>query len=449
MDASRLRARGQRRAPKPPSRASSQSASTKFNLSQLQALQSMYQSSPIIGAVRSILLHQLLSGGICLRREGELIPTTPAFQKHLSSHWLGFARNCIDSLLSIGVVAVAFDEAEDLKRAQRQLPRVAGSAPPMALAPLVVPLECCELSFRPSGSKGYSRIYEVHTLNGTLDTEARVHVMNAPDAAGNSTSLLTACFDQVSFVDCLSELALVAEASNARTQIVAAKRTLSDEFGAGSPFHDRESRQILSDLDTDASRQQLQSLQRQVELTAQINRLQTTRPSPGGGSVARGEHGHLPPPIAPSLFTLPVGHEFVNNASGGRPIARADLEALQRLSVEMVCTTFGVPPDMILNSKFDAKSAVQLELVNSTIRALSKFTSEILTATYADLYNSHDVQVELCSNQVISAEELLRLKAGGLLSVELGMPRILRSLGVAEQQVAKLVEEARADATVQ
>ena len=172
MDALRLRARGRRTAPPPPTAAADRGDGTQLNRSQMQALQSMFTSSPIIGAVRTILHHQLVNGGICLRRNGQLVPTTPAFQRHLSTHWRRFSSDCIDALFTYGLVVVAVDQDEHLAREQRRQLRRLGPVPP-AYSPLVVPMECIDISMRSGGRAGYVREYVVHTTTGRLDPDAR------------------------------------------------------------------------------------------------------------------------------------------------------------------------------------------------------------------------------------------------------------------------------------
>ena len=49
---------------------------------------------------------------------------------------------------------------------------------------------------------------------------------------------------------------------------------------------------------------------------------------------------------------------------------------------------------------------------------------------------------ELCANQVVVTEELVKLRKSGLLPVEVGMPRALRALGVAEEGVQRHVAAA-------
>ena len=142
------------------------------------------------------------------------------------------------------------------------------------------------------------------------------------------------------------------------------------------------------------------------------------------------------------MFTLPSGQVMVSNAAAGRPQARGDLAALMRLSMESICTSFGVPATMVLESKFAAGTHAEMELMNSTIRSFAKVVSDILSQTYTELYNDVDTRVELCANQVVVTEELVKLRKSGLLPVEVGMPRALRALGVAEEGVQRYVAAA-------
>jgi hypothetical protein len=109
---------------------------------------------------------------------------------------------------------------------------------------------------------GYTRHFHVHTNSAVnhacLDEDARVFVSEQPDAAGNVCSPMSKCFDALSFGHCLQELALVAESSNCRLQVVTQQRApaTSSEFG----LFDSEARGIQSDLNTEANRSQVTAL---------------------------------------------------------------------------------------------------------------------------------------------------------------------------------------------
>ena len=52
------------------------------------------------------------------------------------------------------------------------------------------------------------------------------------------------------------------------------------------------------------------------------------------------------------------GQEAATNA-GQMPQARGDFEALQRLAIEQIGATFGVPADLMFNGRFASKSTSQ------------------------------------------------------------------------------------------
>lgn len=217
----------------------------KLNMDQLEALQQLYTSSPAIAAARSVLRGQLLGGGIVLRRGGEDVTLKPEFQRYLSSKWLAFAGDVLDSFLCWGLVVVAYDEDLELQRRAARL-ATKGAKPEPVLAPMVPPRECIELAFRQTGKMGYLRQYIVYNLAGPIhatkeDTDARVFIRQQPDAVGNVVSPMATVFEMGSMVTALNELALTAEITLARPRLWTQEREKKhgQQVETNSLFFDR------------------------------------------------------------------------------------------------------------------------------------------------------------------------------------------------------------------
>mgnify|MGYP004316144929 CR=1 FL=1 len=322
MDALSIRARGKRAPPKSKSGApfnigaSIGLASTgrpgefKLNGDQMAALEALYTSSPAIVAARSVLRGQLFGGGIVLRRGGKDVALKPEFQRYLSTKWLAFAGDVLDSLLKWGLVVVAYDEDEELKDRASKVPAANGAKRDAVLAPLVPPRECIEIAYRQSGRMGYTRKYVVFNMAAPIhatkvDEDARVYIREQPDSVGNVISPMSKCFELGSFVTALTELALTAEITNARPRMWTQQR--KKEHGQGVEtnqlFFDSESRAVQSDLDTQGNAEAAKQLALQSQLVQVINRLQQrkeddngfdhVRNSFTGRGVAAGKHTHV------------------------------------------------------------------------------------------------------------------------------------------------------------
>lgn len=74
------------------------------------ALHHLYESSPSIQAARTILLGQLLSSGVTVRRAGKDVALKDTFSRHLEDVWTPFARAVIDNFLKFGFVVVSLEE---------------------------------------------------------------------------------------------------------------------------------------------------------------------------------------------------------------------------------------------------------------------------------------------------------------------------------------------------
>lgn len=350
------------------------SAEHRLNLSQVYALEHMFQGNPAVQAARTVLSGQLLSGGISLRKNGNDVELQPAFRDHLNEVWLPFAQDVIDCFLKWGMVVISYEEHEDdLRRASLLSKRRKVDGPvskgkaasraakavqqtptePPVVVPMVPMLGSYEIAYRMGGRAGYKREYMVYSTNPTtgtrVDEDARVVVKQHPDNVGNVNSPLASVFELGSFVAAIMDLAVVAESSRARPRMVTQMRKKdASALDPGNLFFDSESRAVQAGADADESAGQARALQLQQQMCDMINRLQTKHHGPdhdmhsfggAGGSKITGKMPYAPPEVAPTLFTLPKEQELAPNLSN--PESRGDLEALTRLSIEQFSAAFG------------------------------------------------------------------------------------------------------------
>ena len=320
-------------------------AEHRINLSQVYALEHMFQGNPAVQAARTVLSGQLLSGGISLRKNGSDVDLQPAFKDHLNEVWLPFAQDVIDSFLKWGMVVISYEEHEDdlrrasllSKRRRVEPPPLKGRAAsraakaveqtptePPVIVPIVPILGSYEVAYQMGGRAGYKREYLVYSCNpatGTrIDEEARVVVKQHPDQVGNVNSPLASVFELGSFVAAITELAVIAESSRARPRMVTQMRKKdASALDPGNLFFDSESRAVQAGADQDESSAQARALQLQQQMCDMINRLQTKHYgghehdmhsfSGAGSSKLTGKMPYAPPEVSPSLFHLPkVGY---------------------------------------------------------------------------------------------------------------------------------------------
>jgi hypothetical protein len=81
----------------------------KVSVDAMVALQHLYHTSPSIQAARQILMGQLLSSGVVVRRDGNDVKLKPVFSRHLEDQWIPFARTVIDHFLMFGFVVVSIE----------------------------------------------------------------------------------------------------------------------------------------------------------------------------------------------------------------------------------------------------------------------------------------------------------------------------------------------------
>ena len=342
--------------------------SNRLNVQQIYAIEGLFNTHPAVQAAKTVLHSQLFSGGVALYRDGKAQsvireskqpktasssssssspvsnssqPTrTPsesgdsegsgikeAFHRHLSTHWLAFARDVCDSFLKWGLCVVIFDlEEEDIAKKAARLAKEEEriSAPKKKrvepdsskrLIPRVPTLGTYEVGFDYVGRFGYTRKYKVYAQTPTQtqqeDEQAFVYVRNDPDSSGNVNSPLASVYELGSFVHSITELAMVAEISRATPQIVTQLRppAKSNGLDPGALFFDSESRNVQSGQDTEESQSAARALEMQAQLCSIINKLQTTNRESGqpGSSSATHSTSYMSHDIQPKLFTIPKG----------------------------------------------------------------------------------------------------------------------------------------------
>lgn len=346
--------------------------SNRLNVAQIYEIERLYNTHPAVQAARTVLQAQLFSGGVALFRDGKVQtvkktsgaakaqrigdgssssvssaqPTRApseagddsnaggiqeAFHRHLSTHWLAFAKDVCDSFLKWGYVVVVFDlESEDpSKRAARLAKAEEGISAPSRkrseplvvkrLIPKVPTLGTYEVGYDHVGRFGYTRSFKVYAqIPGQSmqeDEQAIVFMRQNPDNVGNVNSPLAAVYELGSFVHSITELAMVAEVSRATPQIVTQLRPPQKNQGLdpGALFFDSESRNVQAGQDTEESQTAAHALEMQAQLCRIINNLQTTHHEPGQSSSSA-SHSFHPHDIQPKLFTIPKGvhcHEHI------------------------------------------------------------------------------------------------------------------------------------------
>lgn len=323
---------------------------TQISDDQIAALRALYYQNPSMMAARSILVGQLLSSGIVVRRKGEDVVLTEGFAKHLEGVWIPFVRQCFDDLMVQGYVTVSIENEapgpfSGLQKRKRKSNVV-------NLVPCVTEPGTCQVSFVRGGRNGYQRVYTAKSLapgvSYGIDDQIGIFVRSHPDSLGNITSPVATCFNSASFVAALTELALQAEVVRARTLLVTQVPPRGDRGGsapidAANLFYDSESRALQSSDAAGEAEEQAASLSLLTKLCARLNQLQTHNQQQHSGAPAPA--AHVPPEVPPRLFTLP--EKQVLAPTPQQPQSRTDLEALLRQSNDSVCAAFGVPASVI------------------------------------------------------------------------------------------------------
>ena len=323
----RHRTRGARREPRPTSRTllgasvgvhPAHIGENRLNMQQMHALEHIYSTHPAVQAARTVLHGQLLSGGLQVTRGGERVELKPSFAAHLAEHWLPFAKDVVDSFLKFGLAVFSFEvEPEDtMSHAVKKIKKEGQGTHTKAerklnLVPIVPPLGTYDVGLQVAGRAGYMRKYQVYSqapgMTTEPDTEAFVHVRQAPDGTGNVNSPVASVFELGSFVSALTDLAYVAEVARSTPQITTQMRKPEKQstLDAGALFFDSESRAVATGQGAEESQDAARHLEMQSKLCALINKIQT-QGRDGVDNQQRETSGmRQPPEIPPKLFVIP------------------------------------------------------------------------------------------------------------------------------------------------
>lgn len=447
----------------------------RVSLQQMHAISHLYSTHPAVAAARTVLLGQLLSGGLSVTRGGERVSLRPAFARHLEHCWMPFARDVVDSFLQFGFAVSTFDTESSnsqlihaAKRARLSTEEVNGASSedrgtnesgskgvakksrqiPLNTVPKVPDLGSYEVAYAASGRLGYSREFYVYSCSpghGTeVDRDTHVHIRQAPDVNGNINSPIASVFDLATFVTSITEMAHVAEISRSTPSIVTQlrKEDKTNQLDNGALFFDTESRNVASGQEAEESLAAARTLELQARLAKEINNVQQFSRHPAAPSTVQTP---LRSEVPPKLFTLPKGHELSPNVQLPQP--RGDLGPLTELSIQQFSAALGVPASLIFEGKYAGKSTQQLQLLNSTVQQLATSVNEVLTACYTALYGDEDgydsepARLELRTSPLAANEEIAGLYGAGILPCEVAVPAALHALGVGPEEIDRAVEE--------
>ena len=432
---------------------------------QMAALEYVYNTSPSIQAARAILLAQLMSSGLTVRRGGSDVKLKPEFAAHLDAVWAPFAVDVFDAYMVHGFAVVSLEEAdpEPFSHIQKKAKASdntddAGSTPTSSgtasakqqqkrssFAPIVCQTGTFQLNYKMGGRKSYKRHYFVMPMHSnspdSVDEEVAVFFRMHPDGYGNVNSPCSVAYSDASFVLRLQEFALQAEQVRTRQNIVtqsapAHKTDANQPLDASSLFFDSESRAIASADEQEGSVNQASMLALMSKVSSAMNRMQPgAERQEGCGSAAPASHA--PPDLPPRLFALP---EKQTIAPVNMPEARSDLESLIRVANDRICAALGVPASIIFEGKFSSNSMSQLQLLNSTISSIAVSLNTCLTQTYRAVYGGATDDLVLVTSPLASVDEVVSLFQAGIMDIDLAMPVSLHSLGVNSKEIREALE---------
>lgn len=475
------------------------SQQVRVNQEQMHSLMNLFHRNPALQAARTVIHSQILSGGIVLKREGETIPMTAEFHRHVEEFWIPFCKEVIDSVMVFGFAVVSYEDASMLRtgieRAQSArserlamppgasqgsgnvdmnkfgvgLQSVApfggatgavGRARGPTIVPVVPALGTYDLAFSFGGNSGYVRQYIVFNRENGMqeDKIAEIFVKEHPTTAGYINSQIASVYELGSFVDAITELALVAETSRAHPAIVTQHRKVSNAATVtpADMYFDREGETNARDQQNRENETNARMLKNQQDLCMLLNELQTRVPSDGRGGFQRGPSGasagmsggggfaaRVRSETTARLFALPEQQEVANTQL---PEVRGDLVELWRTVADYMCSSIGVPSALIFETQHGShdRSHIQMSLFNATVQQIGAIVNRVLRATYARIYGgdgaSKTTELVTASTPLLANEDVIAAHTAGLIDFEDAAPLVMGSLGLPQSAIERALK---------
>ena len=402
-----------------------------LNVREGQAIYSLFHHDPVTKMCRQLIVSSVLSGGIQCLKGGK--DATPDFQDILDQYWMPFARDVLDSFFMFGFavcsVATKSQRVGQRKKAKVEVPVV----PPFGQYTMEVRMDTetyeQTLHFVPLRS----------TIGADLDTrdDASKTVLLCDDGMPNVSdgayrSRVSTLLEPYRFVQRMRNYAVQAEHIRSHPPLITqdnpdkrpVNETLSEEAFADPSelFHENEERRYRKNAST------MNAMLNQQRMASELNRapdvIQDGLPhDPHTVSLTQSYHDNT--------FHLPDGTQIATQAP--MPQCRTDLAELDRLRIDKVCGTFGVPKSLVGFGTGARQGAQEVEyrMLMRTVEAHAAVLARTLHQVYNQLYGSEDsVEFSLPFMPLTSIDHIQQIFHEGVISKETQGKYLLRACGL-------------------
>jgi len=437
-------------------------AATELSSEYLRALRLTLESNATASACARLLEASVLgTGGIKLKRQGQEVKLTEAFETHLRTQWAPFATEALRHLISWGFCPIAI--AREAPRGF--VPADATRTTPSATQTLktaqtaVNPIPICPVLgqtvhvLQTLDERGLQATLGVYLLSATAAEpvplpESYVYQMTAP-IDGTAVSIMSTLFRRIEFVDTLVVHAAAAEAVRSRQSLVTTIRP-PPRMGSGGDqhwdpagfFQDRESRGLADENADGQDERQFAALVTASKLAESLNAERARAPAGaegvggiGAGASTEGASSlHVPHELPPRVFLAPANQDVVPNVRP--PEARPDLVALMAKLDSLIASTFGIPVSMVAEGgKFSSTVDTQLHVFNSRVSSLNTHLCALLSATYRFITGDESAEIAISPTLLRSLKDLVGIHQGNVVSRETLVPLILQNLGLGQAEI--------------
>ncbi|MAD25917.1 MAG: hypothetical protein CMO44_17280 [Verrucomicrobiales bacterium] len=339
-----------------------------ISASKIKSLRSLYFNNTFVFICRNLIHSKIFENGLCLRSsQAKNCKNNPLTDQLMNNHWLPFARDIIDSIVCIGLVAIRYKE-------------VSGD-----MIPYVPQAGTYEIHVV-TDAEGKAR-YEFFSNDKPINIEnptENAFVLNGfgydPERNGRLNSTIQALYPTIEFMSALHDYALQAEKIRSNPPIIMQKKaennTQAQEGLHFDHFVDGDSVKVSIHNQYTRDSADIKQLQNQQQLF--LNAIRGAEDGESNNSET----------ALKNMVPLPNQYSVGTTLE---PSSRTDFVSILRLNQETICALIGVPRSMIINDSV-TRADIQgsHDVFRQTLIFWKKTISNTLSKVYYMIYEQYE-----------------------------------------------------------
>jgi hypothetical protein len=407
----------------------------------MEQVYSLYTLDPVVKSVRNTIVNTLFSAGITMKKNDK--DAAPEFQKLIDEHWIPFSEECLDHIFMFGFcpVIIVKQKLEPTKKGVKNN----GTAE----IPYIPPFGTYKIECRVD--KDYRQSYHFFPVREypatKQDEEKRVFLLMSPryrpTSSGTLRSPCSCLLQGYLFSREMFEHASKVEYLRANPPLITQTRPEKNNSDAVAMemFADGDAFMSKADSSYRKNKNNLNAFQKQKNLAAMLNGKSTkdksVRIDPLTGKAVSVYHKQS---WEENMFVLPDGQTMAPRFNYQ---CRTDLMEIERARQSVVCSVFGVPMSLIINSSGSQQSSglandITYKMFVRNMEGTKQMMISFLKTVFKKIYkeDTDDTLINLPFQPLTTMDDIIRLGEQGVVSRKTSALYLLRSLFIPEEEMS-------------